>query len=333
MAYNNPFLYNRDQSISNQYNYIEDLSIYKPVYSSSVNFSSRLNFLKTTDNSLKILPASENNLRIEFNLKFLLNEEMTGNLLKTIEIAGAFKVLKFYDPSSIYKQMMGVVEDYSVSRSSNKLNEVDIKVSNYFSAPMLYWKTSPLLDVGNFTSIYWSQSKSYKKYSFAYFDVTNAPAAYNYTDNKINNFWFAKTDIPENTPFSTNNWTRDFLYEIKLPFQLQNKLDYEQVDYKNSFIQNLKNKENSNSIKEFSVKIENINDFECKSILFFLEKKCGYRRFIYQYPIFFNKNKVFICVKWSHVFKYKNCNTIDATFVEDSNPNIFIDENNYYHLL
>ena len=86
MAYNNPFLYNRDQSISNQYDYVEDLSIYKPVYSSSVNFSSRLNFLKTVDNSLKILPASENNLRIEFNLKFLLDNELalTRNIVRVL---------------------------------------------------------------------------------------------------------------------------------------------------------------------------------------------------------------------------------------------------------
>jgi phage-related protein len=228
--------------------------------------------------------------------------------------------------------MIGLAEDYNINKISQKHSQIDVFLSSYVKAPMFNWKTSSYLNLSNYNTTY-SSSRSYKKYDFVYIDPSTVSLAKNYTNNKINNFWFAKTDIPENTPFSTNNWTRDFFYETKLPFQLQNKLDYEQLEYKNSFIQNLKNKENSNSLKEFSVKFENIDDLECKSILFFLEKKCGYRRFIYQYPIFFNKNKVFVCVKWSHVFKYKNCNSIEATFVEDPNPNIFIDQNNYYHLL
>ena len=45
------------------------------------------------------------------------------------------------------------------------------------------------------------------------------------------------------------------------------------------------------SLKKLPLKFDNIDDIECRSILFFLEKKCGYRRFIYEYPIFLKENK------------------------------------------
>jgi hypothetical protein len=339
MAYNNPYFYNRDFSVKNNlingYSYIADLSSYKPVYGSSVSYSSRLNFLETVDNTLKILPSSENNLKIEFKLKFILNDSALGNLLKTIELAGGCKYLKFTDPSSMYKEIIGYVESYSIRKSSNSLNELDISVLNHFTAPIFKWKTSSLLSVNSFSNINWNISKSYKKYDFVYFDqyLTYFTEDKNFSKNKMDNFWFAKKDIDVNTPFSLSDWTRNFAYESKLPFELNNKFDFEKIEYRNSFVQNLKSKNNSNTIKDYVVKFENIDDAQCKSILFFLEKKCGYMRFLYDFPIFLNKNKVFICVKWDHVFKFKDCNDIQASFVEEPNPNIYIDKDNYYHLI
>ena len=95
MAYNNPYFYNRDFSVDPKYNYVYDLSIYKPIYGSSVSFESRLNYTQTVNNALKILPSSENNVSIKYNLRFFLNDLEAGNLLRTIEIAGGYKYLKF----------------------------------------------------------------------------------------------------------------------------------------------------------------------------------------------------------------------------------------------
>ena len=89
--YNNPFIYNRDSSISNSYNYIDMMEFVAPIYGSSVSFFSRLNELKTINNTLKVLPCSENNLVIKYNLKYILTDIECGNLLKTIERFNSFK--------------------------------------------------------------------------------------------------------------------------------------------------------------------------------------------------------------------------------------------------
>ena len=97
MEYKNPYFYNRDSSIDPQYKYIDYIDI-MPMYGSSVSYNSRINILQTYDNKLKIVPSSANSLEIKYNLKFLLDNAQTGNLLKTIEVAGGFKYLKFNLP-------------------------------------------------------------------------------------------------------------------------------------------------------------------------------------------------------------------------------------------
>lgn len=326
MAYTNPFSYNRDSSVDSKYKYVADLSKFKPIYGSSVSFSSRLNYLQTVDNSLKILPASENNLVVKYNLKFLLTDDDLGSLLKTIEIAGAYKYLKFTDPSNFYKDIIGLVEDYGVNKSSQNLNELNITVSSYFKSPIFNWRTSSFFNIDS--SYNYSPNKNYSKYDFVYYDDM-------VSKNKIDNFWFANSDIiasnSSNTIPDANYWNKKFIFEPKLPFELKNKFDFYQSDYKNSFIQNIKHKENSNTLKQYSLKFENISDKQCLSMLLYLEKKCGYRRFIYDFPFLLKKAKVFICAEWNHIFKYSDCNDITATFTEDPNPDMsqFLIEGEY----
>lgn len=332
MAYNNPFFYNKDLSVdSEKYSYT-DATIYKAIYGSSVSYVSRLNYLETVDNALKILPASENNLTIKYNLKFLLNDLNSGNLLKTIEIAGGYRYLKFKDPSNFYLDMIGFVEDYSINKISTNLNEISISISSYVKAPIFKWRTSCLLNNISKDNTQWKSATNYLKGDFVYNDFKN------FTKNKIDNFWFATQDIPNTeSTFSTTYWTKNFNYDLKLPFELNNSFDIHQLNYKNSYIQNIKHKDNSNSLKQFNVKLTNITDRECRSVLFFLEKKCGYRRFIYEFPIYLKNKKVFICTAWNHTLKFLNCNDIDMTFVEDPNPNIFIDNsdvnNPHYYVI
>jgi len=337
MAYRNDYFYNRDSSVDKKYPYIDDLSIYKPIYGSSVDFISRLNFLETVDNSLKILPSSENNLTTKYNFIFLLNDDQLGGLLRTIEVAGGYRYLKFTDPSGIYKNIVGLVEDYSISKTTSKLNELRLTISSYIKSPIFTWRTSSFLNVTASNSII--ANKFYRKYEFIYIEPNSirnngGPDIYD-TGNKIDNFWFATQDFTMNSASYLQwktFWTKKFIYETKMPFNLQNKFDVHQLEYKNSFIQNIKHKDNSNSLKKYEIKLENLDDFTCRSILFFLEKKCGYKRFMYDFPIFLNTNKVFICTQWSHTFKYKDSNDIIATFVEDPNPNVVIGAENYYQL-
>lgn len=339
MAYRNDYFYNRDSSVDKKYSYVNDLSIYKPIYGSSVDFISRLNFLETVDNSLKILPSSENNLTAKYNFIFLLNDSELGNLLRTIEIAGGYRYLKFKDPSNLYKDVVGLVEDYSISKTTSKLNELRITISSYIKSPIFTWKTSSFLNVTSNELTLDINNKAYKKYQFIFYkpsDLATKGITVHDSENQMDYFWFASQDFTMTaSSFSQwkTLWTKKFIYETKMPFNLQNKFDVHQLEYKNSFIQNIKHKDNSNSLKKYEVKFENLDDFTCRSILFFLEKKCGYKRFMYDFPIFLNPNKVFICTQWSHIFKYQNSNDIMATFVEDPNPNVVIDTvDNYYQL-
>lgn len=307
----------------------------KPIYGSSVSFNSRLNYLQTADNSLKLLPSSENNLVTKFNFKYLINDYNLKLLLSIIENAEASRNLQFSDPSNMYKNVIGLVEDYSVNKLNNNISQFNISISSYFKAPIFNWKTSSLLNLAN--SLEYSSNKSYKKYEFVYFDPQKYDSLYSGEKNKIDNFWFAKEDIEplNNQKFDTTKWTKTFNHDSKIPFDFQNKYDFYQMDNKNSFVQNIKYKENANALKKFEFKIENISDIQCKSILFFLEKKCGYRRFVYKFPFIFTGYRVFVCNEWNHTFKYYDCNDITATFVEDpsisSNFFKFIDVN-YYDL-
>jgi phage-related protein len=408
MAYNNSFFYDRDNSVDDKYKYIYDLSSYEPVYGSSVTYNSRLNFLQTIDNSLKILPASENNLNISFNLKFLLGDQPIGDLLKTIEVAGATKYLKFKDPSNLYKDFVGYVEKYSVNKTSANLSEVNIELKNYGVAPEFKWRTSSLFkeeDVSNYKIVklayppsrnvaqtpdvwppyYPGDSFDYKKHSVVYysnyeaksqarpgdsvgiyninatpdpgwpglgkyFDVQLTPNTPPKSKTKMNDFWFCYKHSPA-IPYGiyngkhdyylkvyavdidTNYWTKNFYFETKYPFILENEIDVYKLDYKNSFVQNVKHKQNTNVLKQFSLRFENIEDDECKAMLLFLEKKCGYKRFIYEFPIFMKRYKVFVCNQWNHVFKYKNCHDITLQLIEDPNPNIFYTSDNKPYLL
>lgn len=341
MAYYNPFVYNRDNSVAKN-NVTKDLTDFKSLYGSSVSFTSRLNFIETVDNALKILPNSENNLSVMYNLKFLMSDDEVSSILKLIEVGGGYKYLKFKDWSGLYSDMVGLGEQYSLNKYSHQYSSIDISLASYVKAPIFTWKTSSFLNLKEYDLVY-SSLKSYKKYDFVYIDPNQQVEAKNYTNNKIDNFWFAKHDISAGTAFSLNDWTKDFTYPVKLPHQISSKFDVVQLNYRNSFIQNVKAKNNSHIIRDHTIKFENIDTTQCRSMLFFLEKKCGYRRFIFYYPTasfddgfgsaLYNKYKVFICTRWSHLFKYDNCHDIELTITEEPNPNIFVDSNNNYFLV
>ena len=341
-------------------------NLYLPIYGTSINYSSRLNFLQTIDNSLKALPASENNLTVSYNLKFLLDDNSVGHLLKTIEIAGGTKYLIFADPSNLYSQFTGFVERYSVNKTSANLSEVNITLNYYAAATEFSWRSSVFYKKVSayegggkmLTPITYDSYSTYSKHSVVYYSIyesrmsggvllngnitANSPPR---VKNKIDNFWFAKQDVQgfyagaDHTGYgfigniNEQVWTKNFYFESKYPFVLENEIDIYKIDYKNSFIQNVKYKENSNVLKQFSLKFENITTAECRAILFFLEKKCGYKRFVYEFPVFMKKNKVFICNQWSHVFKYDECHDLTLQLIEDPNPNLYITPNGGYYLI
>lgn len=322
----NPFIYTRNLNIDSSYLPI-DLTKLKPIYGSSATFSSRVNFLKTVDNGIRVQPNSENNLVVKFNLKFLLNDQDTGSLLKTIEIAGGNRYLKFNDPSNFYESLSGLCQDYKVSKEGKYLNNVEILLINNHSAPIFNWTKSCFLKNINRQTNLFASSKSYKKYDIVYNENPNY-----FLGNKFDNFWFAKNDIQSNVEFNLNNFTKNFFYETKYPFDISNSLDLKFIEYKNSFTQYVKHKTNINALKNFPMVFDSISDAQCKSILFFLERKMGYRKFIYEFPLFFKKNKIFICTDWKHTFNYFDSHQISLELNEDATGEEIIYKNGFYFI-
>ncbi len=316
------YIYSRDLSISSSYTYQQDLSIYKPIYGSSVSFSSKVSSLPMIDNSLKVQPNSENNLTVKFNLKFLLNDLMTGNLLKTIEIAGGTRYLKFIDPSFFYKDFTGIVLDYKVNKEGKNLNLVEIILINNFSSPIFNWSKSCFLFGINKDINLFNSQNTYSKYEIIY---TENPLYV--MPNKADNFWIANKNIQAGTAFSPSNFTKNFIYETKYPFSVSNTLDIAALEYKNSFTKYVKSKTNINTLKNFPMRFENISDIQCKSMLFFLERKMGYKKFIYEFPLFFNKNKIFVCLNWTHTFNYFDSHEISLDLNEDPTGEEVINKN------
>ena len=322
----NPFVYSRNLSIDKIYSIIDVFSLY-PIYGSSVTFSSRNNFLQTIDNSIKVQPNSENNLILKFNLKFLLNDVDTGSLLKTIEVAKGTRYLKFNDTSNFYESFTGLCQEYKVLKEAKNLNLVEIVLVNNHSAPIFNWSKSSFLKDINYQNNLFSQSKAYNKYEIVYNEDLNY-----FLGNKFDNFWFAKKDVPAGSQFSLTNFTKNFFYETKYPFEVSNSIDVKSIDYKNSFSQYINQKTNANAIKNFPIRFENISDLQARSILFFLEKKIGYRKFIYEFPLFFNKNKIFICANWKHTFNYFDCHEITMELNEDATGEEVIYKNGGYFI-
>lgn len=315
MAYYNPFIYNRDNSIDSKYGYVADLSGYSPLYNSSVTYQANTKFMSTIDNSLKAYPSTENNITVKYSLKFLLKDSDAGDLLKTIEVASGTKILKFKDPSGMYSDFAGLVEDYSIEKTDQNYTKIDLVVTSYFKSVLYNWSKSSFFNSISRANNLFNTSNSYSKYQTVYYDGIST------SNNKMDNFWIAKNDIVAGTDFSVSNFTKSFIYDHKLPFSLKNNIDVHKLEYKNSLIKNINYKTNSNSIKSLSLSFDNIDDNQCLSMLFFLEKKAGYRKFIYSPPVFFNKYKVFICTNWTHTFKYKNSHSLNLTLVEDPVPN------------
>jgi phage-related protein len=141
----------------------------------------------------------------------------------------------------------------------------------------------------------------------------------NIETNALSRILIAKEDGNSFDSLSSN-----FFFETKLPFEFKNKFDFKQLDYRNSFVQNVAAKDNNNTLKQFSLKFENISTAQCKAMLLFLEKRSGYRRFLYDFPVLLKGKKCFICTEWSHSFKYDDCHDLNLLLIEDPNPNVYI---------
>lgn len=115
--------------------------------------------------------------------------------------------------------------------------------------------------------------------------------------------------------------TRSFFWEPDktVPIKVDGSARIRKFKY--SFDKMLNVSKNQNRIDRLELLFSNRTDKEAYSLLHFLESHLGYKHFVYKHNLdAINKNKVFYCPQWNHVFNYKDSNTIKATFVEIVSP-------------
>ena len=87
-------------------------------------------------------------------------------------------------------------------------------------------------------------------------------------------------------------------------------------NYNNSFRQRLKTNDNISTF-DMSYTFSNISDHQLKSMIHFLERKGGYRRFEHQIPSVYNRPKVYYAPTWTHTWVAFNSNNLTVDLVED----------------
>ena len=285
---------------------------FTPNYGSSVSFNSVSNSYNTDDFYYELVPLSENSLRAEFNVQYSVNENNARILANFFESKSGFLAFEFNaDNSGIYKNLTGFCEQYSIQVNNNQNFTFNAKV-NVDTAPNLFnWSGNNFI---NLTYQEWVPSNSYKKYDVVYSGVNG---------NKLNNFYYCSGDHTSsnaNSPTGASTmWTQKFFFEPDETQQFNVGIKSDSTNFKNSFVQRLGGKKNTQNIAKFdtSYTYTNITDAQLKSMLHFLENKGGYRRFEHDIPSVYNRPKVYYSPKWDHTWIYANSNNLNVSLIED----------------
>lgn len=285
---------------------------FTPNYGSSVSFNSVSNSYNTDDFYYELVPLSENSLRAEFNVQYSVNENNARILANFFESKSGFLAFEFNaDNSGIYKNVTGFCEQYSIQVNNNQNFTFNAKV-NVDTAPNLFnWSGN---NFTNLTYQEWVPSNSYKKYDVVYSGVNG---------NKLNNFYYCSGDHTSsnaNSPTGASTmWTQKFFFEPDETQQFNVGIKSDSTNFKNSFVQRLGGKKNTQNIAKFntSYTYTNITDAQLKSMLHFLENKGGYRRFEHDIPSVYNRPKVYYSPKWDHTWIYANSNNLNVSLIED----------------
>ena len=301
--------YNRDVNISGVTSPSElaDLSL-TPSYGSSVSFSADSNAYVTDNFYFNSIPLSLNSLTAEFNLRYDVNETNARKLVTFFENQSGNKQLEFIPDTRTYKTLSGFCNNYAVNFVNNQHLEFGATISVDGAPTLLNWSG------GNFTNVTfqgWTPSTSYKKYDVVFSGVNQ---------NKLDNFFYCSGDHSSNATNSptgaSSAWSQKFFFEPDVGTSNSVGIKADVLNFNNSFKERLKT---SNNISTFdmSYSFSNISDHQLKSMIHFLERKGGYRRFEHQIPSVYNRPKVYYSPSWSHTWVAFNSNNLTVELVED----------------
>ncbi len=122
---------------------------------------------------------------------------------------------------------------------------------------------------------------------------------------------------------------RNFEQRPSQSFTIDHTPDHIQSEFTKVYNKKFKRGINQN-LSTFNVTFNQRSDKEAKEILQFLESHLGYKKFRFQMPrpylsdteyhtsLSGKSSCIFYCPSWTHVVKYKNNHTINATFIESN---------------
>lgn len=281
-----------------------------PVYGSRVSFAAKSNQYETQHGFFNAIPMSINSLNAKFELRFDVNQRYAKKLVGFIERQEGHKLFLFDDASNFYQPVSGVCDNYSINHINNSHYEVAISFEVNEAPNLFNWSGMNFINknVNN-----WQAGAAYDKYDIVYRDVNT---------NKLNNFFYCTEDHTSSSASvdgptgSASKWTQEFFFEPDIGMQNDVNIRVDKIEFKNSFTQRMKTRRNL-SVTDFSYQFSNLTTKEAQAIMHFLENKGGYRRFKHSPPSVYDREKVFYCPSWSHVFKYENSHDIQVSLVED----------------
>tara|TARA_R100001510_G_C7620470_1_gene181468 strand:- start:58 stop:1008 length:951 start_codon:yes stop_codon:yes gene_type:complete len=301
--------YNRDVNISGVTSPSElaDLSL-TPSYGSSVSFSADSNAYVTDNFYFNSIPLSLNSLTAEFNVRYDVNETNARKLVNFFENQSGNKQLEFIPDTRTYKTLSGFCNNYAVNFVNNQHLEFGATISVDGAPTLLNWSG------GNFANVTfqgWTPSTNYKKYDVVFSGVNQ---------NKLDNFFYCSADhssTESNSPTGASSaWSQKFFFEPDVGTSNNVGIKADVLNFNNSFKERSKTNNNISTF-DMSYTFTNISDHQLKSMIHFLERKGGYRRFEHQIPSVYNRPKVYYAPSWSHTWVAFNSNNLTVELVED----------------
>ena len=302
--------YNRDENISGIVveSAYDDLNL-TPVYGSKVSFKSRAFLYEVDDYQINMIPFSMNSLEAKYEVRYDLDETNSRKLAAFIESKNGTEMFEVnIDNSGIYKNVSGTSDNYAINHMNNQHYEVAVSY-NIDQAPNLFnWTGMNFVNTG-FRN--WDASSTYNKFDVVYTGVNK---------NLLNNYYYCTGDHASNihnSPTGENSfWSQRFFYRPDVGFQNDVTLKNELLEFRNSFKQRVKTKDNNASFL-INYEFTDISDRQLKSMLHFLENKAGYRRFRVDLESVYNQPKAMYCPEWTHTWKHFNSHDLSVTLIED----------------
>jgi len=299
--------YNRDRNITGattlpSFNF-------SPNYGSTISFSCKKNKYMYHNNTFAIMPTTLNNIVATCDFNFTENETNARNIINFFESQSGTGAFAINDDSNIYRPLVGFVDGFNVSMTHNNQYNIALNFSVERNSSVLNWSGMSFVD---YDFVNWGTGQFYQKYQPVYFEIQ--------AQNKLVNFYYATEDHvseADNAPPNTGYWTQSLFYENELGLTVDTKPAVSRNEFKNSFVQRIKDSDNIHAFQGLQLTYKNISDFKLKSILHFLENSLGYKRFEFNAPKIYNRPKLFYVDTWQHSWNYQDSHNLTISIFED----------------